>query len=322
MSPLHIVIRMDPVDRIAVDKDTSFQIMVAAQARGHHLYHLGSAAITVDKGQLRFLVSPITAIDRALPQPCHTGPTISLDQNDVDLVLIRTDPPFDDAYVHDTWLLDLLPQHIPVVNHPTGIRSVNEKLWACRFPDLLPPTLVTADRQALLDFMAEHDCVILKPTDGFGGQGVFRCPTGDGNALVAYDCLSGNGQRPVVVQRFVPAAASGDKRILLLDGEILGAVLRVHAPGDHRNNFLAGGAPQACTIDDDDRRIVARLAPHLRALGLLFVGIDVIGGQLIEVNVTSPTCLQEMMRLGATDLDERIVDRLEQLVAERRQPPT
>ncbi len=305
---MRIVFLMDPLAGINPAKDTSFQFMCCARARGHELFHLAPGAITLADGALRLRVSPITAVDRDESPCCRTAPMRVLTQDEFDLVVIRTDPPFDDRYLHDTWLLDLLPPQVTVVNTPAGIRSVNEKIWACRFPDLLPPTLVTTDREAYLAFLAQMGEVVVKPTDGFGGQGVFRVAAGDPNARVAFETTSGAARRDVIVQRYLSAATTGDKRILLLEGEVLGAVLRVHGDEDHRNNFFAGGSAAATDIDADDQRIVDTLRPHLRALGLSFVGIDVIGGHLVEVNVTSPTCLQEAMRFSGEPLDERVID--------------
>ncbi|MFW5750146.1 MAG: glutathione synthase [Planctomycetota bacterium] len=319
---MRIVFLMDPLAGINPVKDTSFQFMCCADARDHELFHCAPGAISVADGALRVRVSPITAVDRDATACCRTAAMRVLSQDEIDLVVIRTDPPFNDRYLHDTWLLDLLPPQVTVVNAPAGIRSVNEKLWACRFPELLPPTLVTTDREAYLAFLAQMGEVVVKPTDGFGGQGVFRVAAGDPNARVAFETTSAGGQRDVIVQRYLSAASSGDKRILLLEGDILGAVLRVHGDEDHRNNFFAGGSAAPTRIDADDQRIADTLRPHLRALGLSFVGIDVIGGHLVEVNVTSPTCLQEAMRLTDEPLDERVIDCWEGKVRAARESGT
>ena len=220
-----------------------------------------------------------------------------LSESDVDAVMIRLDPPFDSGYLHLTWMLDRLHSRVFVMNRSQGIRTVNEKLWALQFKDLIPPTLVTSDHAQFKDFLASHQTCVIKPSDSYGGHGVFKLSIEDPNLNAAFELLSENGQKPVICQRYIPEAKIGDKRILLLDGEPLGAVLRVHSKDDHRNNFFAGGKAEATEITKREYEIIELLKPKLRELGLFFVGIDVIGDYLIEVNVTSPTCLQEMDRL-------------------------
>jgi glutathione synthase len=244
--------------------------------------------------------------------------SLRLPQNDVDAVFIRTDPPFDAEYLMNTWLLDLLPTSIPVINRPAGIRNVNEKLWTTQFTDLVPSTLVTRSRNHFKDFLARHGEVIVKPTDGFGGTGIFRVRHGDTNASVIFETMSQHGALELIIQDYVPAAEVGDKRIILLDGEPLGAILRVHGDDDHRNNFFAGGRPEATTITENDQRIIDTLAPHLKRLGLHFVGIDVIGDYLIEVNVTSPTCLQEINAVDGGHHERTVIERIEKMVHDGR----
>jgi glutathione synthase len=218
----------------------------------------------------------------------------------------------------NTWLLDRLPSHIPVMNAASGIRAVNEKVWVSQFTSLVPRTLISRDRSEMMRFIAREKNVIAKPTDAFGGQMVFLVKKGDSNINVILEALTQRGTKEIILQQYIPAAAKGDKRILLLNGEPLGAVLRVHAAGEHRNNFFAGGKPVAAKITARDKEIIAALKPHLIRMGLYFVGIDVIGDYLIEVNVTSPTCLQEINRLYKKRLEDKVIDFVEGLIEKRK----
>jgi glutathione synthase len=246
----------------------------------------------------------------------HTPPPLSEDE--VDIVFLRSDPPFDEQYLINTWLLDLLPARIPVINRPSGVRTVNEKIWTTQFTSIIPPTLVGRNRSDILDFLREHKNIVAKPTGGHGGQSVFHVQTGGPNTNVILETLTSHWQRDIIVQKYVPESARGDKRVLLLNGEPLGAVLRRHAEDDHRNNFFSGGKPLPADITKRDLEIINVLKPRLQSLGLYFVGIDIIGDYLIEVNVTSPTCLQEMNRLYNVRLDDRVMDFCEGLIARAR----
>jgi glutathione synthase len=311
---------MDPLSTVKIEKDTSFIFMIGAERRGHDVWYVANDGIHLTDDGVSFDAVPVTPqMDPEQPFVC--GERQPLSQNVVDAVFIRTDPPFDHRYLMNTWLLDHLPPDVVVINDPDGIRTTNEKIWALQFHDLIPPTLVTAGEDRFTSFLAEHRKVVAKPTDGFGGQGVFIVEDGDTNAGVIFETLSDHGQRAIIIQRYIPEATIGDKRILLLDGEPLGAVLRVHGDSDHRNNFFAGGQPVATEINKRDREIIAALQPHLRRLGLMFVGIDVIGDRLIEVNVTSPTCLQEMNRLYDVQLEDRVITFVEDLVQTRKREP-
>jgi len=238
----------------------------------------------------------------------------TIDQNDVHVIFIRTDPPFNEQYLHNTWLLDLLPSIIPVINTPGGIRAANEKIWAMQFTSVIPNTLIGRQKDDLKQFLIVEKDVIAKPTDSFGGQSIFHIKSGDPNSNVILESLTHNWQRDIIVQKYIQEAQKGDKRILILDGEPLGAVLRLHAEGDHRNNFHSGGKPLSIDINNRDKEIIEQLKPALKKLGLYFVGIDVIGDYLIEVNVTSPTCLQEMNRLYHCHLEDRVIEFSEKLV--------
>jgi len=310
---MNYVFLMDPLHTVKMEKDTSFILMLGAHARGHQVYFLPDGGITRDNGQLRFRVVEVTPqIDQNQPF-IENKPTV-LTEDNVDIVMIRSDPPFDEEYLLNTWLLDLLPDTIPVINTPSGIRTANEKIWAMQFTELIPPTLVARNRDDLLSFLAEEKDAVAKPTNGFGGQSVFRIKNGEKNTNVILETLTQDFKREIIVQKYVQESEQGDKRILLLDGEILGAVLRVHSEDDHRNNFFSGGEPQATEVTDREKEIVDVLKPHLKTLGLYFVGIDVLGDYLTEVNVTSPTCLQEMNRLYDVQLEQKVIEFSENLV--------
>ncbi|MGE4169992.1 MAG: glutathione synthase [Candidatus Margulisiibacteriota bacterium] len=300
---------MDPLPTIKPNKDTSFALMLAAHKRGHSVFFLGNTNLYYANQGIQFRVNRVVPIDRS-ENPFEVFPEQHLGQDAVDVVFIRTDPPFDDRYLMNTWLLDRLPDRVKVVNNPTGVRTVNEKLWALQFTDLIPETTVTCKKAVYADFLAHHKTIIAKPTGGYGGSAVFKVQQGETNASVIFESLSAGETQEVILQPYIPEADIGDKRILLLNGEPLGAVLRVHAPGEHRNNFFAGGHPEPVGITPRDWEIIKTLKPKLLELGLYFVGIDVIGDYLIEVNVTSPTCIREMEAISGEDLAGRVVDAL------------
>lgn len=309
---MNFLFLMDPLESVNVSKDTSFIFMVGAARKGHKVFYVPAGGISLDRGRVVFEALPVTPrVDQG--DPFERGEWTRLSDGEVDAVFVRSDPPFDQRYLMDTWLLDRLPATVPVVNSPSGIRTVNEKLWATQFTEIVPPTLVTSRRDLCDAFLAEHRKIVAKPTDGHGGQGVFIVERGESNAAVIFETLSDQGRREVILQPYIKEAATGDKRIILLDGEPLGAVLRVHGEGEHRNNFFAGGKPHKAGIAENDLRIIATLRPHLRRLGLHFVGIDVIGDYLIEVNVTSPTCVQEINRLDGVRLEDRVIESVERL---------
>ncbi len=304
---MNIVFLMDPLDTINTYKDTTYVLMLAAEQQGHSVHYLGNGGITLKDGAVHFSTTLVT------PTTSHNQPFIDLQekkltQDDVDIVFIRTDPPFDEQYLMNTWLLERLPAHIPVLNSPSGIRTVNEKIWATQFTDLIPDTVVTRQKSEYYAFLKKHKTIIAKPTNGFGGSGVFKVNDNDSNRHVIFESLSKNGKSEVILQRYIAESSLGDKRILLLNGEPLGAVLRVHADGEHRNNFFSGGTAEPATITKRDHVIIEALKPHLKQLGLYFVGIDIIGDFLIEVNVTSPTCVQEMNRFKHTHLEDLVIE--------------
>ncbi|HBO96828.1 MAG TPA: glutathione synthase [Candidatus Omnitrophica bacterium] len=310
---MNFIFLMDPLHTVIMEKDTSFILMLGAHRRGHKVFFLPDGGITRLNGKLHFHAVEVTP-QQIAEKPFIEHKSIVLKESDVHAVFVRGDPPFDEQYLLNTWLLDLLPKSIPVINRPSGIRTVNEKIWATQFTAIIPPTLVGRNRKDLLDFLAKEKNIVAKPTGGHGGQSVFHVQPGGVNANVILETLTHNWNREIILQKFVPESKDGDKRILLLNGEPLGAVLRVHAQDDHRNNFFAGGKPSRAEVSTRDRQIISTLKPRLQELGLYLVGIDVIGEYLIEVNVTSPTGLQEINRLYGTRGEDKILDFVENLI--------
>ena len=310
---MNFIFLMDPLHTVIMEKDTSFILMLGTHRRGHKVFFLPDGGITRLNGKLHFHAVEVTP-QQIAEKPFIEHKSIVLKESDVHAVFVRSDPPFDEQYLLNTWLLDLLPKSIPVINRPSGIRTVNEKIWATQFTAIIPPTLVGRNRKDLLDFLAKEKNIVAKPTGGHGGQSVFHVQSGGVNANVILETLTHNWNREIILQKFVPESKDGDKRILLLNGEPLGAVLRVHAQDDHRNNFFAGGKPSRAEVNGRDREIIAVLKPRLQELGLYLVGIDVIGEYLVEVNVTSPTGLQEINKLDGTRGEDKILDFVENLI--------
>jgi len=310
---MNYIFLMDPLENVIANKDTSLALMVGAHRKGHAVYYLPDGGIDLLDGKLQFHVTKV------VPQYKNNLPFIKqesavLAQDDVHVVFIRTDPPFGERYLNNTWLLDHLPKHIPVINSSTGIRTVNEKIWATQFTRIVPRTYIGRNKNEMLSFVRMENEVIAKPTDGFGGQSVFRVKANDQNVNVILETMTRNWQNDIILQKYVSDAQKGDKRILLLDGDPLGCVLRLHADDDHRNNFFSGGKPLSAEINKRDEEIIDIIKPKLKQLGLHFVGIDIIGDYLIEINVTSPTCLQEMNKLYNTHLEDAVINFSEKLV--------
>ncbi len=295
-----------------IAKDTSFAMMLESQLRSHKIYYLPRGGMFFQKGVF-FCVQEIV-LTRRKTNFITFAKTEILSCSEVDAIFVRLEPPFNEEYLQQTWLLDLAKKDCFIINDPQGIRNANEKLWALRFTDLLPKTLVSRSKAKFLDFLQANKTIIAKPLDGFGGSSIFKLAIGDSNANVALEVLSQNFTKEIMLQEYIAAASKGDKRILLLDGEILGAVLRVQQGAEHRNNFFAGGKPQQTTITARDQVIVQRLKPYLQKEGLYFTGIDIIGEYLIEVNVTSPTCIQEASSFLKENLSSQVIDFVEQRV--------
>ncbi len=304
---------MDPLNTVKMEKDTSFILMLGACRKGHTVYYLPDGGVRLINGKVHFRVIPVIP-QEVKEKPFIVHEPIELGQNDVDAVFVRSDPPFDEAYLTNTWLLERLPKRIAIINSPSGIRTVNEKIWVTQFTSITPKTLVSRHKGDIRKFFAIEKEIVVKPINGYGGSAIFYVRRGDKNANVIFEIATQQWTKDIILQKYIPEAKNGDKRILLLNGEVLGCVLRVHAKDDHRNNFFAGGHPEKTTVTPHDRKIIKILKPHLKQLGLYFVGLDIIGRYLIEINVTSPTCLQEMNRLYNRRLEVKVIDFVEKSV--------
>jgi glutathione synthase len=304
---MKIVFLMDPLETVVYEKDTSFILMKEASRRGYQTYYLPKSGLHLNTTGVYFDLTEVKPTDNP-KSPFEIIGDVQLKDTEIDVVFIRTDPPFDDLYLMHTWLLERCSPNVKVLNSPNGIRTVNEKVWATQFTSLVPPTLVSASCKEILSFLDSHKKIVVKPTDGFGGKDIHILELEDEKINTILSEMTQDGLRPIISQNFVPESEIGDKRILLLNGEPLGAVLRVHSDTDFRNNFFAGGTSEATEITPRDLEIIDTLKPYIKDLGLFFVGIDIMGDYLIEVNVTSPTCLQEMNALYDVNLESKVID--------------
>jgi glutathione synthase len=308
--PLTVAVQMDPIARIRIAGDSTFALLLEAQARGHRLLHYTPERLRLRGATLEAMCEPLSVQDVEGEHARLGQPTLT-DLSTVDVVLLRQDPPFDLAYVTTTHLLERIHPKTLVVNDPRSVRDAPEKLFVMDFPKLMPPTLVARDRDAIEAFRAEHGDVVMKPLYGAGGQAVFRVSPKDINFGSLFDLFSVTFREPWVIQKFLPAVSKGDKRIILVEGEPRGAVNRVPATDDIRSNMVRGGSAQETELTAREKEICATIGPELRRRGLIFVGIDVIDGYLTEINVTSPTGIRAVKRLGGTDLAVAIWDAIE-----------
>jgi glutathione synthase len=307
---LNVAVQMDPIERINIRGDSTFALLLEAQARAHPLSYYTPDRLSLRDGKVSATVRPLVVRDVAgdhftLGEPRH------VDLASFDVVLLRQDPPFDLAYISSTHMLERIHPKTLVVNDPAQVRNAPEKIFVTEFPDLMPPTLLTRDLDAIKAFRAEQGDIVMKPLYGKGGEAVFRLAAEDLNFGSLYDLFATMFREPWVVQKFLPAVKEGDKRIILVDGEFAGAVNRVPAPDDLRSNMVRGGVPKATDLTEREREICARLGPALRERGLIFVGIDVIDGFLTEINVTSPTGIRAVKNLGGPDIAALIWDAIE-----------
>ena len=308
---LKIAVQMDPIQRISIKGDSTFALLLEAQKRGYKLAYYTPDRLALLNGRVFAQIESLSVRDTAgdyftLAEPRRAELT------EFDVVLLRQDPPFDLAYVTTTHVLERIHPKTLVINDPASVRNAPEKVFVTEFPDLMPPTLVSRDLAEIKAFRAEHGDIVMKPLYGNAGAAVFRVTREDLNFGSLYDLFAATFREPWVVQRFLPAVKHGDKRIILVDGEFAGAVNRVPAPDDLRSNMVRGGVPKATDLTPREREICARLGPHLRERGLLLVGIDVIGGWLTEINVTSPTGIRAIKNLGGPDIAALIWDKIEQ----------
>lgn len=313
---LRVAVQMDPIETMVVARDTSLALMIEAQARGHEVWWFTPTELFFDTGVIRARTRRVSvSLNEARHYETHEESVRAAD--DFDVILIRQDPPFDMGYISNTYLLELTKAL--VLNPPRGVRNISEKMSIMHFPRLTPKTWVGSDIDALEEFARRFDQVVLKVLYLMGGDGVIKLRASDIDFRArALKFMEAAGREPILAQEFLPAVSGGDKRLFVLDGEPFGAVRRMPQGGDFRANLHAGGVAQAAEIDDADRAIAAAVAPFLKQEGILFAGLDVIAGKLIEINVTSPTLVQELKRFGGADLPKAFWDKVEKMVPPRR----
>ncbi len=305
--PLTVAIQMDPIEKIDIDADSTFALALEAQQRGHALWHYLPQDLTFSAGSVFARARPLE-VKRQRGEHFRLGEEEVLDLGSLDMVLMRQDPPFDMAYITATHILQHIHPKTFVVNDPVEVRNAPEKLFVTQFPDLMPPTLITSDRAAIRAFREEHEDIILKPLFGNGGAGVFHVDPADDNLNALLEMFTQFYREPIVVQRYLPEIREGDKRIILIDGRAAGVVKRIPKTGEARANLHVGARPEKATLSARDHEICEAIGPELSKRGLLFVGIDVIGDYLTEINVTSPTGIQEIGRFDGVSLEAQLWD--------------
>tara|TARA_E500000178_G_C16935997_1_gene714044 strand:- start:43 stop:987 length:945 start_codon:yes stop_codon:yes gene_type:complete len=311
---LRVGIQMDPIGEIDISGDTSFALALEAQRRGHELFYYEPDRLAMRDGQVSAAIQPLQVAD-ALGAHFELGAASITDLRDLDVILMRQDPPFDMHYISATHMLERVHPDTLVVNDPAAVRNAPEKIFPVRFAGLLPDTLITRDRAALDAFRAEFGDIILKPVFGNGGAGIFRIGPDDENFGALVDMFVQTDREPIIAQRYLPEVRAGDKRVILVEGEAVGALNRVPAAGDARANVHVGGTPEAAGLTDRDLEIAHEIGPVLRDMGIVFAGIDIIGAHLTEINVTSPTCIREIKAFGGPDIAVMIWDAIEARLA-------
>ena len=307
---MKIAFQMDPVMGVDINADSSFRLAEEAQARGHELFFYTPDQLAYQEGRITARGQDMT-VQRVAGTPAVLGDEREVDLADFDVVWLRQDPPFDMHYITSTHLLDMLKGQALVVNDPFWVRNYPEKLLVLNFPDLTPPTTIARDLQTIKAFKEIHGDVILKPLYGNGGAGVFRLDANDRNLASLHELFTGFSREPLIVQKFLPDVSNGDKRVILVDGEPVGAINRVPAAGETRSNMHVGGRPEKIGLSERDLEICAAIGPLLREKGQIFVGIDVIGDYLTEINVTSPTGIQELERFDGGNIAEKVWQAIE-----------
>jgi len=307
---LQIAFQMDPIEAVNIDADSTFRLAEEAQTRGHALHIYTPDRLIWDNGRVMARARPFT-LRRVKGDHVSFGEEALLDLGALDVVWLRQDPPFDMSYITTTHMLDLIQPKTLVVNDPFWVRNYPEKLLVLQFPDLTPPTMIARTLADIRDFKARHGDIILKPLYGNGGAGVFRLDASDRNLASLHEMFTGFSREPMIVQKYLPAVSNGDKRVILVDGEPVGAINRVPAEGETRSNLHVGGRAEKVGLTERDREICAAIGPLLRERGQVFVGIDIIGDWLTEINLTSPTGIQELERFDGVNVAGRIWDVIE-----------
>ena len=304
---MKIAFQMDPITGVDINADSTFRLAEEAQARGDELFYYAPDDLAFEEGRVTAIGHDMT-VQRVAGTPAVLGERRKVDLATFDVVWLRQDPPFDMHYITTTHLLDLLPDSTIVANDPFWVRNYPEKLLVLTFPQLTPPTAIARNLDTIRAFREKHGDVILKPLYGNGGAGVFKLDRSDRNLSSLFELFTGFSREPLIVQKFLPAVSKGDKRVILVDGEPVGAINRVPAAGETRSNMHVGGRPEKVELTDRDREICATIGPLLREKGQIFVGIDVIGDYLTEINVTSPTGIQELERFDGINVAGKVWD--------------
>ncbi len=317
---LRIAVQMDPIESVNIAGDSSFALMEAAQARGHEIFEYHVESLTLDADDRLYAECQPVTVQRVVGDHFTKGEAMRLDLGkDIDVILMRQDPPFDMGYITATHLLDRIESETLVVNNPTSVRNAPEKVMVLDYREFMPPTLVTRSVDEVKRFMAEHGAVVVKPIHGNGGKAIFRVPADGDNLTALFEVFNQTWPEPHMVQPFLPEVAEGDKRIVLIDGEVAGAINRIPGEGEFRSNLAMGGSAEPTQLTEREQEICAAMGPDLKRLGLTFVGIDVIGGKwLTEINVTSPTGIVAISNFDGTDLAGMIWDAIEGRVAASR----
>ena len=302
---LNVAFQMDPIGPVDIDADSTFRIALEAQQRGHQLFYYTPDKLAFQDGRVTARGWPLQ-VRQVKGEHFTLGDETQIDLGDWDVVWLRQDPPFDMGYITSTHILDMIHPATLVVNDPFWVRNYPEKLLVLQFPDLTPPTTIARDLATIRAFKAKHGDIILKPLYGNGGAGVFRLDPNDRNLSSLHELFIGMNNEPLIAQKFLADVSNGDKRIILIDGEAVGAINRIPQAGETRSNLHVGGRAEKIALSERDREICARIGPLLREKGQIFVGIDVIGDYLTEINVTSPTGIQELERFDGTNSAERL----------------
>lgn len=307
---LKVAVQMDPIHPIDINADSTFALMLEAQARGHELFYYLPSELAWTDGTVKARLRTVQ-VRREKGNHYTLGEDQVVDLRSMDVVLLRQDPPYDMSYLTTTWLLERIHPETLVVNDPAEVRNAPEKIFVTDFREFMPATLITRDEMMIREFYAEHGEIIVKPLYGNGGAGVFHMKDGDNNLSSLLEMFFQMSREPLIAQKFLPAVREGDKRIILVDGEPAGAINRVPAAGEARSNMHVGGTPLKSALTDRERDICAAIGPELKKRGMIFVGIDVIGGMMTEINVTSPTGIQEIDRYDGSNLSGLIWDAIE-----------
>ncbi len=315
---LTVAVQMDPLAGINIAGDSTFALMLSAQVRGHRLFHYGAEDLNWSDGRLWAKAHPVT-VQRVVGDHFRFDEPVSLDLGEqADVVLMRQDPPFDLGYITATHLLERIADRTLVVNDPASVRNAPEKMWVLDYARFMPPTLITRSLDEARAFLAVHGEIVVKPLHGNGGKAIFKVGSDGANLSALIEVFNQTWREPHMIQAFLPAVAKGDKRIVLVDGEVAGAINRLPGEGEIRSNLAVGGSAEKTELTAREQEICAALAPELKARGLIFVGIDVIGGEwLTEINVTSPTGIVAIEKFDGTDVAGMIWDAIESKVGER-----